>query len=278
MPEGVIRCPAIRSLVTKNQIGHSDLVAHVADVVRVLSGSKNRELSANEPGSLANVAGFFAIHNHSIGTPKGGSLRQRLRHLLEKLSEIGAAGSVAAGNETDRVFSLRFFQSKGDHPGTVDFFTNDANGTFNETHFDETMAQFAPGGRLTIDGIAAMIIRANGADPKATELDLVKSAGEWALMVCAIGPEIVVSELKAMYQGDPSKLLVGTAVATALEWLAMTIRISKAIVAQTERTTVPDLARKLHEAFGDDFNEDDETLCPCIGCNPQRWVQGQDRD
>ena len=271
MPEGVIRCPAIRSLVDNDQLAHRDLVAKVEDVVRVLSGGEESHLSANDPGSLANVAGFFAIHNHSLGTPEGGGLRGRLRRLREKLSGIGAAASVAAGNETDRVFSLRFFQSKGDHLGTVDFFTKDANGEFDETHFDTTMARFAPDGRLTIDGIAAMIIQANGADSKATEVDLGKSAGEWALMVCAIGPEIVVSELKAMYRGDSRKLLAGTAVATALQWLAMTIRIAKTIAAQKARTTVSELAVKLHAAFGDDFNEDDEKLCPCIGCNPQRW-------
>ena len=272
MSEGVIRCPAIRSLVTNDQLTHSDLVAKVEDVVRVLSGGKDRELSWNEPGSLANVAGFFAIHNHSIGTPKGGSLRQRLRGLLAKLSRIDDAVSVSKGNETDRDFSLCFFQSDGDHPGTVDFFKDDAGGTFDETHFDRTMARFAPGGRLAIDGIAAMIIQANGADPEATEVDLGKSAGEWALMVSALGPEIVVSELKAMYQGDSTKLLAGTAVATASAWLATTIRISEAIAAQTDRTTIAKLARKLHEAFGDDFNDGDEKLCPCKDCNRQQWV------
>lgn len=270
MPEGVIRCPAIRSLVTNNQLTHTDLVAKVEDVVRVLSGGRDKELSFGDPGSLANVAGFFAIHNHSIGAQEGSSLRQRLRNLLERVSGLAKA---ASGSETDRQFNLNFVGSKGDHPGSVDFFRSE-NGTFDEQHFDTTMARFAPTGRLTLDGIAAMIIESNTADTKATERDLGKSAGEWALMVCAIGPEIVVSELKAMYQGDSSKLLAGTSVATDVQWLAMTIRITKTIGARKALTSLSELAMTLHSVFGDDFNDGDAKLCPCIGCNPQQWVSG----
>ncbi|HEX7828879.1 MAG TPA: hypothetical protein VF787_04460, partial [Thermoanaerobaculia bacterium] len=172
----------------------------------------------------------------------------------------------------DREFSLAFFKSDGDHHGTVDFFTNDANGEFDAAHFDATMARFAPNGRLAIDGIASMIIEANNADPKASDLDLVKSAGEWALMVCALGTEIDVAELRAMYQGDSSRLLAGTAVATARQWVAMTARITKTIAEQKAHTTTTELAMRLHSAFGDDFNEEGDHLCPCIGCSHALWT------
>jgi hypothetical protein len=272
MSEGVIRCPAIRSLVTNHQLEHVGLVAKVQDVVHVLSGDQDGELSSDDPGSIANVAGFFAIHNHSMGTKSGGSLRERLRRFREKVTALGAAASVAAGNETDRAFSLEFFKSGGDHPGTVDFFTNDANGAFDAAHFDATTGRFAPTGRLTIDGIAAMIIEANAADPKASDVDLGKSAGEWALMVSALGTEIDVAELKAMYQGDSSRLLAGTAIATARQWLATTVRISKTIAAQKAHTTATEIAMKLHSAFGDDFNEAGDNLCPCIRCSHALWA------
>lgn len=267
MSIGELRCPAIRSLVTGDQLRHVEFLAQVHDVVRVLSGAQDRELSSDEPGSIANVAGFFAIHNHSVnGNQSGGSLRKRLRRLRERIGELVDAASVLDGKDTDRKFNLRFFRSPGDHPGTVDFFTNDAAGVFDPAHFESTMAQFAVDDRLTIDGVARMILQANGADPNATTLDLGKSAGEWALMVCALEDPISVNELRAMYRdGNFERLLQGTRVATARQWLGMTIRISKAIAGVK-------LARLLHSAFGDDFNDDDDKLCPCIGCNPKAWA------
>jgi hypothetical protein len=110
------------------------------------------------------------------------------------------------------------------------------------------------------------IIQANGADPDATPLDLGKSAGEWALMVCALGDPISVNELRAMYRdGNFARLLQGTGLATARQWVAMTIRISKAIA-------VEGLEMTIHSAFGDDFNDGDDKLCPCGGCNPEAWA------
>lgn len=267
MSIGELRCPAIRSLVTGNQLQHVEFLAQVHDVVRVLSGGQGRELASDEPGSIANVAGFFAVHNHSVtGNEGGGSLRRRLGLLREKIGKLVDAGSVLAGKETEHMFNLRFFKSAGDHPGTVDFFTNDTSGVFDPTRFENTMKRFAVEERLTIDGIAQMIIQANGADPNATALDLGKSAGEWALMVCALGDPISVNELRTMYRdGNFERLLQGTRLATARQWVAMTIRISKAIAGES-------LKRKLHFAFGDDFNDDDDNLCPCVGCNPEAWI------
>ena len=266
MSIGELRCPAIRSLVAGEQLRHVGFLAHVHDVIQVLSGGQDRELSSEEPGSIANVAGFFAIHNHSVNGIRGdGSLRRRLQLLREKIGELLDAGGVFVGKDTDRRFDLRFFKSRGDHAGTVDFFTDDTAGEFDATHFEDTMAQFAVDGRLTIDGIARMIIQANGADPNATTLDLGKSAGEWALMVCALGDPISVNELRAMYRdGNFQRLLQGTALATAKQWVAMTIRISKAIAGANLETP-------LHAAFGDDFNDGDDKLCPCIGCNLVLW-------
>lgn len=54
MSIGELRCPAIRSLVTGEQLGHVGFLAEVHDVVRVLSGVRDRELASDEPGSIAN--------------------------------------------------------------------------------------------------------------------------------------------------------------------------------------------------------------------------------
>lgn len=262
MSEGVIRCPAIRSLIQDGSLKHQNLqTASVADLMEALS-SRPERLRPHEPGSLANIAGFFAIFNHRV--PRDGH----------------AAAAVLAGGAPAGTFDLRLFGSAGDHPGTVDFFSNDEHGRFQAEHFASVMREVAGGDTLTIQGIARMIIAANARDPKASTLDLVKSAGEWALMVCALRTDgsttdISVADLRRMYEErDSRKLTTGSAVATALDWIAVTIQITAAIA--KEKGQRIKLARRLHSAF-----KDLGTLCPCVTCNARLWkvlIPGQAND
>jgi hypothetical protein len=50
----------------RGKLSHQNLeTASVQELVRVFSG-QDRDLAPHEPGSLANVAGFFAILNHGL--------------------------------------------------------------------------------------------------------------------------------------------------------------------------------------------------------------------
>src|SRR5258706_14698085 len=103
--EGVIRCPAVRSLIKDGKLEHESLqTASVQELVRVLSG-QDRHLSPNEAGSLANVAGFFAILNHGVpdgAEDDGGGLLDNLRALFHKGGDVRDAAGVAAGESTTR--------------------------------------------------------------------------------------------------------------------------------------------------------------------------------
>jgi hypothetical protein len=279
--EGVIRCPAVRSLIKNDKLKHEAheglQTASVQDLVRALSG-QDRDLAPNEPGSLANVAGFFAIVNHGLPDgpeDQGQGVVDGLRSLLHM---GGDAAKVAGGKSTSRRFNLRFLGSKGDHPGTVNFFSDDESGEFQAEKFTSAMAEFGEGGTLTIHGIARMIISANAADKNAKELDLAKSAGEWALMVCVLRADetttdIPVAALERMYsQADPTQLLIGSGRATALQWVKVTAQITAAIAAEKGLAARITLAKKLHDAFGRFNSASEEKICPCIGCNPGSWT------
>jgi hypothetical protein len=278
--EGVIRCPAVRSLIKNGKLKHEEhdglQTAAVQELVRAFSGQP-RDLAPNEPGSLANVAGFFAIVNHGIedgAEEQGHGLIDSVVSLLHK---GGDAAKVAGGKSTTRRFDLRFLGSKGDHPGTVNFFTDDERGEFQPEKFTSAMAKFSKGGTLTIQGVARMIIEANGADPKASALDLAKSAGEWALMVCVLRAgeattDIPTAALERMYsQADPTQLLIGSGRATALEWVKVTAQITAAIAEEKGRVARMTLAEKLHQAFGRFNDVSNEKICPCMTCNPAIW-------
>jgi hypothetical protein len=265
--EGVIRCPAVRSLVKGGKLQHADLHASVQELVRIFSG-QNRDLAPNEPGSLANVAGFFAIVNH--GVPE--------HTFFNRIHDARDAATVAAGKSTTRRFDLRLFGSRGDHPGTVNFFKNDSAGEFQAGQFHDVMQRVSDGATLTIQGIARMIIMANdGAwDRKGSTLDLAKSSGEWALMVCALRADdattdISVADLERMYrEADSTQLLIGTSRASARDWVKVTSQIAATIAAE-KHESVFIIAGQLHFAYGDINHESGEKLCPCITCNPAVW-------
>ena len=116
--EGLIRCPAVRSLVKTGALQHENLeTASVEDLVHAISGQA-RNLRPDEPGSIGNVGGFFAIFNH--GVPE--------HAILKGVHDAIDGAAVAAGKSTTRRFDLRLFESRGDHPGTVNFFKNDESG------------------------------------------------------------------------------------------------------------------------------------------------------
>jgi hypothetical protein len=277
--EGVIRCPAVRSLIKDGKLQHEELQsASVQELVKVFSG-QDRNLAPSEPGSLANVAGFFAIVNHGVpedAENKGHGLMDHLHDLFEKGGDLGDAAKVAGGKSTNRRFNLRFLGSNGDHPGTVDFFKDDESGEFQAEKFRLTMAEVSDGQTLTIQGIARMIIKANGSDPKASALDLAKSSGEWALMVCVLradgtSTDIPVADLERMYsQADPTQLLIGSRRATATEWVKVTAQITAAIATEKGHARMS-LAAELHHAFGRFNTGNDAKICPCMTCNPHIW-------
>lgn len=276
--EGVIRCPAVRSLIKDGKLNHDELkTAAVQELVRVLSG-QDRNLAPNEAGSLANVAGFFAILNHGVPESGGGTgsgFLESIRGLFQKNRNAVDAAAVGAGKGTSRRFDLRLFESPGDHPGTVNFFKNDSAGEFQPAQFAAVMAQVSDGRTLTIDGIAKMIIMANEGrwDKQGSTLDLAKSSGEWALMVCALRADrettdISVADLEHLYsQADPTRLLVGTRRATAHDWIKVTSQIAAAIAVQKDSA----IAMRLHEAFGDINGGSSEKLCPCRICHSELW-------
>ena len=279
--EGVIRCPAVRSLVKSGKLHHEGLqTAAVQELVRVFSG-QDRDLAPNEPGSLANVAGFFAILNHGVPEhPEGGGhgLKDRILALVRKAPDLVDAAAVASGKSTSRLFDLRLFGSKGDHPGTVNFFKNDSSGEFQAEQFASVMARVSDGVTLTIQGIARMIIIANAGawDREGSTLDLAKSAGEWALMVCALRADgtttdIPVAGLERMYsQADPSQLLTGTRRASARDWVKMTAQITAAIAAEKGQAIIT-VAGALHSVFESINTGNGQKLCPCRSCNPEVW-------
>ena len=139
------------------------------------------------------------------------------------------------------------------------------------------MAEFSDGTTLTIHGIARMIIKANAADSNASPLDLGKSAGEWALMVCVLRADgtttdIQVADLERMYsQADPAQLLIGSRRATALEWMKVTAQISAAIATEKGGVARITIAEKLHHAFGRFNAGSGEKICPCMTCSPGIW-------
>jgi hypothetical protein len=138
------------------------------------------------------------------------------------------------------------------------------------------MAEVSDGQTLTIHGIARMIIKANASDKNASPLDLAKSSGEWALMVCVLRPDatatdIPIANLERMYsQADPTQLLIGSGRATALEWVKVTAQITAAIAAEKHRPSIT-IAEDLHRAFGRFKAEGGEKICPCMKCNPGIW-------
>jgi hypothetical protein len=153
--EGVIRCPAVRSLIKDGELKHEDLqTAAVQDLVRAFSG-QDRDLAPNEPGSLANVAGFFAIVNHGMPDgpeDQGQGFVDSLRSFFHKGEALREAAKVADGKSSSRRFDLRLLGSKGDHPGTVNFFKNDESGEFQTGQFNSAMAEFSDGQTLTVQG------------------------------------------------------------------------------------------------------------------------------
>jgi len=266
--EGLIRCPAVRALVKTGKLAHQNLeTASVQDLVHAIS-AQARNLGPGEPGSLGNVGGFFAIFNHGVPA-----------HVFFNRFFDGRDGAaVAAGASTPRRFDLRLFESRGDHPGTVNFFKNDPDGAFQSSQFDDETKSVSDGKTLTIDGIARLILKANtGAwDAEGSPIDLAKSAGEWALMVCALRPDpsttdISVSDLRALYsQADTTPLLGGTSRATAREWVRVTAQIATAIAA-ADPSRALGIPIHLHFAYRRINQRGREKLCPCRRCNPGAW-------
>jgi hypothetical protein len=272
--EGVIRCPAVRSLIKEGKLKHEDLqTAAVQDLVRTLSGQP-RDLAPFEAGSLGNVGGFFAIFNHGVPQQAIGERRgigARIRGLFQRGRNAVDGTAVQLGKSTTRRFNLRFLGSDGDHPGTVDFFSDDERGEFQREHFVSVMTAVSDGATLTIEGIARMILMANARDSKASALDLAKSSGEWALMVCALRADasttdISIADLERMFsRADSTQLLKGTQRATALEWIKVTAQIATAIAREKVSAIT-----ELHSAFKQ-FNAGGQQLCPCATCNPEVW-------
>jgi len=279
--EGVIRCPAVRSLVKGGKLQHEGLqTAAVQELVRVFSG-QDRDLAPTEPGSLANVAGFFAILNHGVpehAVGDGHGLKERFLAFVQKGPDVADAAAVAAGKSTSRLFDLRLLGSKGDHPGTVNFFKNDSGGEFQAEQFTSVMTQVSDGRVLTIQGIAKMIIMANAGawDRVGSTVDLAKSAGEWALMVCALRADetttdIAVADLERMYsQADSTQLLIGTRRASAQHWVKVTAQIAAAIAAEKRQSLIT-VASALHSVFESINSGNGEKLCPCKSCNAEVW-------
>ena len=272
--EAPILCPAIRSLVREGKLEHQELkIAAVQELVHVLSGQP-RTLPPNEPGSLANVAGYFAIFNHSLPhhEPKPRGLRNRIRSWFRKPLETTDAAQVAAGGRTDRKFSLHMLGSRGEHPGTVNFF-HKKTGEFQPEQFRTVMNEVSDGETLTIDGIARMIVRANDGewDVPGTSLDLAKSAGEWALLVCVLrkdpsSTDMPIAEIEQLYRdADSTRLLAGSRSATAEEWVRVTAQIAAAIARLRNRKV------RLHKVFRHINGPNGVRLCPCITCNPAMW-------
>jgi hypothetical protein len=268
--EGLIRCPAVRGLVKTGQLAHENLeTAAVEDLVHAFSGQP-RNLKPDEPGSIGNIAGFFAIFNH--GVPEHIFFRG-MRNAID-------GAKVAAGRPTARRFDLRLFESRGDHPGTVNFFKNDADGQFQSAQFEAEMQRVSDGTTLTIQGIAQLIIKANGGawDKEGSTIDLAKSSGEWALMVCALRADpsttdISVDHLRALYsQADTTQLHHGCSQASAHDWVKTTARIATAIAFEKGKD-VAAIARGLHSAYGKINDGDGEKLCPCKRCNPAVYEQ-----
>lgn len=280
--EAPIRCPAIRSLVREGKLQHHDLkIAAVQELVHVLSGQP-RTLAPTEPGSLANVAGYFAIFNHAIPhhdatAPRG--LWHRILSWFRKPLETTDAAQVAAGGRTDRKFSLHMLGSPGEHPGTVNFF-HKQTGEFQPEQFRTVMNEVSDGKTLTIDGIARMIVRANNGewDVPGTRLDLAKSAGEWALLVCVLrksesSTDMPIDEIERLYrEADSTRLLIGSRSATAQEWVRVTAQITAAI-ARGKNSRVGALARRLHKAYRHINSGHAHKLCPCRKCNPGVWTR-----
>jgi hypothetical protein len=141
------------------------------------------------------------------------------------------------------------------------------------------MADVSNGDTLTLQGIAKMIIMANdGAwDSKGSVLDIAKSAGEWALMVCVLRAnqattDISVADLDRMYsQADSTQVLAGSRRATAFAWVRVTAQITAAIAAEKGQSKLT-VAGALHAVFGGINAEGSEALCPCMTCNPRIWV------
>jgi hypothetical protein len=267
--EGLIRCPAVRGLVKTGTLKNENLeTAAVEDLVHAFSCQPGN-LRPDEPGSIGNVAGFFAIFNH--GVPE---------HLFFRGIRNAIDGAkVAAGKPTARRFDLRLFQSRGDHPGTVNFFKNDADGEFQSAQFEEEMQRVSDGTTLTLQGIAKLIVKANGGawDKEGDTLDLAKSSGEWALMVCALRADpsttdIAVADLRALYsRADTTQLLRGCCQASAHDWVKTTARIATAIAAEKAEDVSP-LARNLHSAYSKIDHGDGPKLCPCQQCNPAAYA------
>ena len=265
--EGLIRCPAVRALVKTGKLPHQNLeTAAVEDLVHAIS-EQPRNLKPDEPGSLANVGGFFAIFNHGVPA----------HMFFNRFFDARDGAAVAAGASTPRRFDLRLFESRGDHPGTVNFFKNDPDGAFQPAQFEEEMARVSDGKTLTIQGIAQLILKANGGawDAKGSIIDLAKSAGEWALMVCALRPntsttDISVADLRALFsQGETAQLLRGTSQASARDWVKVSAQIASAIAAAHPIKRLA-IAANLHLAYRH-MNRGGEKLCPCRTCNPAAW-------
>jgi hypothetical protein len=112
-------------------------------------------------------------------------------------------------------------------------------------------------------------------DSKGSTLDLAKSSGEWALMVCALRAseattDIPVADLERMYsQADSTQLLVGTSRATARGWVKVTAQIAAAIATEKGQAKLT-IATELHSAFKN-INGSSEKHCPCMSCNPEIW-------
>ncbi len=281
--EAPIRCPAIRTLVREGKLPHMDLKeAAVQELVHVLSGQQ-KTLKPSAPGSLANVAGYFAIFNHGLphhkeDAPRGlGGFLHRVADWIRKPFTTTDAAAVAAGRRTDRRFNLHLHGSPGEHPGTVNFFHKDS-GEFLPDQFRTVMSQVSDGKTLTIDGIARMIIRANNGewDVPGSTLDLAKSAGEWALMVCALRKspsttDIAIDDVERLYRAvDSTQLLMGSHSATAQDWVRVTAQITAAI-ARIKESPLVAIANKLHEAYEHINSRLTHKLCPCMTCNWKVW-------
>ena len=205
-------CPFVRTVLVQ----HPDLYD---DAGRTMSLESLLELVRNQradrtadPKSLEQVFSFFARVNH---TP----FPLWLRNLVRR---------------GDR-FSTDFPGSRGDHPGSTGIY-READGEFDAAAFERVVSHSTDGSTMSQKDIAAAIIEANDRpENPGSAIDLVNSAGEFALLLNLIGNgdgTMRIADMRTLFAANdwPPGALSNLGRASAAEWRTLTREITRHII------------------------------------------------
>jgi len=210
--ERAATCPFVRTLLVQHPeiYDESSRTMSLEALLEFVRGQ--RPTPARDHTSLEQVFAFFARSNQ---TP----LRLWLKNLMR-------------GSD---MFSTDFPGSRGDHPGSTGIYREE-DGAFDAEAFERVVAHSSDGVTMSHRDVAAAIVEANRRpENPGSAVDLVKSAGEFALLFNVIGTaddRLRITDMRTLFEQNawPPDALGNLGRARAADWQAATRALTACIV------------------------------------------------